>query len=527
MKYLVRKTLDLTAANIDYIAAQIEENCSAEQCEPKNTLRVRLAVENVLLQWLEAESCGAQITFTLLRKYGKLVLEVDKKGLKQDPFATDSTGTEDGLQSWLSRFIDDVSYQYYDNTNVLFADIPFKRNKALLLLVAAVLGGIAAGLLCKNFLPNYQAFNKTFVQPLYKLVIGMYVGVMGPMLFLSVLNGFAQLGNPQTLNRVGNKLFRNILIFMLTCTCLTALLMSLYLPVRDTGQMVGGLGGRLFNLLVGVVPVNIFSPFVKGDILQIVILALLFGIAMVYMSEKMRPIQALLNVLEDFFVKIMQFMCSHQPLLVFLGMFNVAITTDLRLLPAILHYGAGFLLVYPVLIVSLLLLNYVRLGLTPWKLLQICQKPLAVAFLTASSLDAFNDVIQTCYKKLGVERGLTILAIPLGQTLCQLGTLTIYITCSLLAAQTDGLPLGVSGVVYICFLSLLVAFAAAPGSGMMASFILLFNFLGISESTLALALTTVVFMVYPSTLLDVLGNMTLCQLTAKEMQKLDFKARRA
>ena len=94
-------------------------------------------------------------------------------------------------------------------------------------------------------------------------------------------------------------------------------------------------------LLLQIIPANILSPFVKTDFLQIVILALAFGIALVYMHEKMQPLLDILQLAEEFFIKLMVYLCRYLPYLIYLTLFNVVLTTEVGKLLAVPKNFAG------------------------------------------------------------------------------------------------------------------------------------------------------------------------------------------
>jgi Na+/H+-dicarboxylate symporter len=518
MKKLFQEKMSLNAANIDAISGYLETHAKAAGCEAKSLLRVRLAVENVLLQWME-QTTGPMLV-SLVRKSTELVLEIRLPGNKWNPFGDpEIESNAQDLQSWLNRFIDDISYQYYEDVNILVAGIPRKNQSGIKTMVVAMAAGVVSGLVCKALGPDAVTLGIAIATPLYKAMMGLLVGVMGPMIFLAVMMGVARLGNPRALNDIGHKIFTNISLFMLGNMVLVGLAFGVLVPLQKAGTNIGDMGGRLFALLLQIIPANILSPFVKTDFLQIVILALAFGIALVYMHEKMQPLLDILQLAEEFFIKLMVYLCRYLPYLIYLTLFNVVLTTEVGKLLAVGNYFAGFLVVYLILILGQFLLLYFKTGISPLKLWQVSRKALMAALTTASSLVAFTELQQGCLR-LGVPKNFAGLSLPLGQALYQTGTMLCFVSLAILGAAQAGLPLGIGDIIFITFTGLIMTLAVGPAGGGLAALIMLFDFLGIQEPTRGLAIVALIFLDYPSTMLNVLGNDVLCLCSASDLHKL-------
>lgn len=525
MKTLFKETWELKAETIDDVSERIESTCQNAGCDSKRMVRMRLAVENVLLQWWEGSAKTAKVKFTITKKSGNIIFELKMAGPKVNPFSTnkDEVGG-DTLKSWLSSIIDDVTYQYFDDLNILIASIPCKRVSGIWWMLGAMAGGVIAGILSRYLDPAGQEMVLAFVAPISKTLVGILTGIMGPMVFLSVMMGFARLGHPQTLNATGQKIIRNILGGMGINIILAMGVMFFLIPLSDNVLSVGSITERLFALVIRIIPTNVFEPFVKNDLMQIVILAVGFGVGLVYASERIHPIIAALQLIEEFFVKIVAFFCRFLPLLIFFVLFNVVLTTDSGLIPELGSFLGCYVLLFVVLMCSHCAIAYFRLGIRPSKLWEKGKKPLLIALASAASLAAFSDLLQTCQRRFGVSDDLAILSIPLGQTLYQMGSFVGFLSFALMGSYYEGLQLGFGDFAFIAIVSMILTLSVAPASGGdMAVYALLFAFLGISTTTLGIAFVATVFVDNIATLLNVFGNMILCLETAQDTGKLDKK----
>lgn len=195
------------------------------------------------------------------------------------------------------------------------------------------------------------------------------------------------------------------------------------------------------------------------------------------------------------------------------------LTTEVGKLLAVSNYFSGFLVVYLILILWQFLLLYFKIGISPLKLWKVYRKALIIALTIASSLVAFTEAQQGCLR-LGVPKNFTGLSLPLGQTLYQTGSMLCLVSMAILGSAQTGLPLGIGDIVFMTFTGLIMTLAVGPAGGNLAALIMLVDFLGIQEPTRGLVIVAGIFLDYPGTMLNVLGNGILCLCSASDLHKL-------
>ena len=127
--------------------------------------------------------------------------------------------------------------------------------------------------------------SKQLVTPLFDTAMGFLAAVAGPMIFLSVICGIYGLGDLATLGRVGKRM---ILRFLLLPFVWTLLVLVALLPFFRT---VSGGGGSLElsglqEMILDIVPDNMLSPCLEGNPMQIVFLAIIFGMALLVLGNR-------------------------------------------------------------------------------------------------------------------------------------------------------------------------------------------------------------------------------------------------
>jgi aerobic C4-dicarboxylate transport protein len=202
------------------------------------------------------------------------------------------------------------------------------------------------------------------LRPLADAFIGLIKLVIGPIVFLIVSTGIAQVGDMRKVGRIGLK----ALIYFEVLTTLALIVGYILGQVVQPGNGVAppsaGLSGEIAKYTTGetlpslssfffkLIPDNLLNPFVHGDLLQILVVALIFGTALVLSGEKGRPITEALDRLTVVVFKATSVVMLFAPLGVFgaigftVGKFGVVMLITLGKLVLTAYVGmALFVLV--------------------------------------------------------------------------------------------------------------------------------------------------------------------------------------
>ena len=171
---------------------------------------------------------------------------------------------------------------------------PFWRQQWALVLAGAVLGA-AIGLVFPEAATALKPFGDVFIA-LIKMTIA-------PLIFLVVVTGIAQVGDMRAVGRIGLKAFAYFEGITTLCLGLSLLVAHYVHPgagvarattaqAQAASQFAGAHMVSLSAYLVHMVPENFVAAFASGDVLQILILAVLTGLALMLMGERGAPVRA-------------------------------------------------------------------------------------------------------------------------------------------------------------------------------------------------------------------------------------------
>jgi aerobic C4-dicarboxylate transport protein len=335
-----------------------------------------------------------------------------------------------------------------------------------------VLVGIIAGVLVGFFFPTFAQSMKPFGDGFIKLIRMM----IAPIIFLSVVVGIANIGDSRKLGRVAVKALLYFEVVTTLALGIGLVVATVFHPGRgmnidpntlDTksiSQYTGAgkeLGG--VDYLLNIIPDSFVNAFAKGEILQVLLLAILVGLALVSLDKDM-TLTRLADSVSHVAFKIIAFIMELAPLGAFGAM---AFTIGKYGLGTLLSLGKLMLCVY----VTSILFVFVVLGLIAfcsgislWKFLRYIREELLIVLGTSSSESVLPRMIVKM-ERLGCSKSVVGLVIPSGYSFNLDGT-SIYLTiAALFIAQATNTHLTFRQEMFILFVLMLNSKGAAAVTG--------------------------------------------------------------
>ena len=344
-------------------------------------------------------------------------------------------------------------------------------------LFGQVLLALVVGVLLGLFVPEFA----TRLKPLGDGFIKLIKMIIPVLVFCVVVHGIAGAGDLKRVGRVGIK----ALVYFEVVTSI-ALLLGLVLAF--TFQPGAGMnvdpkaldakamsayaenaskltGGGTVDFLMKLIPTTVVDAFAKGDVLQVLLVAVLFGCALAMIGARGKAVAGFIDDLSHVLFKIMGIIIKLAPLGV-LG--AIAFTVGKYGLGSLKQLGMLVVLFYAaVLIFVFVILNLIMrvAGFSLVKLLKYLKEELAVVFATTSS-DSVLPQIMNKLKHMGIRDSTVGLVIPTGYSF-NLDAFSIYITlAAVFIAQATNTPISMSDLMTILVISLVTSKGAhgVPGS---------------------------------------------------------------
>lgn len=286
------------------------------------------------------------------------------------------------------------------------------------------------------------------------------------------------------------------------------------IPAATAGQIVTPpTFDALPQLIVTVLPTNPLGSMVEGQMLQVVLFAVIFGIALVMMPPaQSKPLLELLGSLQEVCMTVVRWAMWLAPFAVFGLTVQMASRIGVPLLLGMGVYMATVLLGFLVLFtIYLLLLIATRLSMADS--LRAMRRTLILAFSTSSSAVIMPLSIKTAEEKFGVRPSISQLVIPLGATMNMNGTALYQGVAAMFLAQIFGVEIGWSGLLLVVFVAVgaSIGSAGTPGVGLIILSVVLGS-IGVPAAAVALIMGLDRILDMSRTALNVAGDLTACVL---------------
>ncbi|MCA7952682.1 C4-dicarboxylate transporter DctA [Burkholderia seminalis] len=337
--------------------------------------------------------------------------------------------------------------------------------------VVALILGVALGAFFPHFAESLRPLGDGFLK-LIKMVIG-------PIVFCVVVSGMANAGDLKKVGRVGLKAV--VYFEVMTTIALGIGLVLAWFTRPGVGMNIdlrsldaASLASYAKNAeslkdtagyLMKIIPDTAIDAFAKGDILQILVFAVLFGSALSLLGDKAQRVNSLIEELSHVFFRIIGFIIKLAPLGVLgaiaftTGKYGVASLKQLGYLVAV-FYVSCFVFVTVVLGIVMRIA-----GFSVFKLIRYLREELSIVLGTASS-DAVLPQVMSKLEYMGIKDSTVGLVIPTGYSF-NLDGFSIYLTLAVLfIAQATNTPLSTHDLIVVLLVSLVTSKGAhgIPGS---------------------------------------------------------------
>ncbi|MFJ7419957.1 dicarboxylate/amino acid:cation symporter [Streptomyces uncialis] len=400
--------------------------------------------------------------------------------------------------------------------------VPFWAQILLGLVLGVVLGWVA------------REFDVSWLLTTLEKVGGIFIGLLklavGPLVFFAIL---VSITNLRKVNNAARLASRTLLWFMITSLIAVAIGLFIGLvtnPGSGTGLTADDGGkpkvtGSWIDFLTGIVPADVITPFTELNVLQIVFMAAVAGIAALKLGERAQPILSLSEAVLELLQKALWWVIRLAPVGT-VGLIGVAIATygwdligDYAVFTADVYIGCLIVLfgVYPALLALVAKVNPVHFFKGAWPAIQL-------AFVSRSSVGTM-PLTQRVTERLGVPKEYASFAVPFGATTKMDGCAAIYpAIAAIFVAEIFKVDLTIADYLLIAFVSVVGSAATAGLTGATVMLTLTLSTLGLPMEGvgLLLAIDPIVDMIRTAT--NVAGQALVPVLVSAREKILDHDA---
>lgn len=314
-----------------------------------------------------------------------------------------------------------------------------------------------------------------------KLFMKLIQMIMIPLIFASIVTGFVNTSIEQ-LKRLG----LGVGLYFLATTTIAILLGIVLMVIMHPGTLMQetlpdgdiDLSSRLDSaphgiadipgVITDMLPDNPLASMVSGEMLAIVIFTIIIGISVVQLSnESRKPVLRFLSAIQEICMTVVKWAMRLVPYAVFGLMAQLTMSIGISSLK-----GIGLYITTVIVGLLLLLVLYVIIASTigrqkPFDFLKKIREVQLMAFSTTSSAAVMPLSLKTAEDKLGIDRGISNVIIPIGTTINMDGTAITQCISTLFILQTYGIDVSAANAVLVVFtiVAASIGTPAIPGGG--------------------------------------------------------------
>lgn len=348
------------------------------------------------------------------------------------------------------------------------ASKPQKLSLAAQIFIALVLA-VIAGLL----LQSHADFAAAYIKPFGTIFLNLVKFIVGPIVLFSIMAGVVSMRDIRKVGQIGG-----ITVVYYFCTTAVATAIGLVIanlfkggfPALETSSLTYEAPAATsgMDVFVNIFPSNFLTPITEANMLQVIVMALLIGFAIILLGDAASKAADGINLWNGIFMKIMEMILALSPIGVFCLLCPVIAANGPMvigslakvILTAYCAYVLHAVIVYSATVSTMG-------GMSPVKFFKGMLPAIMFAFSSASSVGTL-PINMECTENLGASREVSSFVLPLGATINMDGTAIYQGVCAVFIASCYGIQLTPAQMVSIVLTATLasVGTAGVPGAGM-------------------------------------------------------------
>ena len=400
--------------------------------------------------------------------------------------------------------------------------------------IALILGALV-GVIMHYFVPSGYIKDTVLVNGVFYVVGNGFLRLMQmlvvPLVFCSLVCGSAAIGDTKTLGKVGVK---TLAFYLLT----TALAVTVALSLANV--INPGIGLNMEDImaadnaavttevsfadtLLNIIPKNPIQGLAEGNMLQIILFALIIGIILAKLGEKTAVVANFFSQFNEIMMEMTMMVMSLAPFGVFCLIAKTFSGIGFDAFIPLLKYMCGVLLALAVqCFVLYMVMLKIFTGLSPIRFIKKFFPVMAFAFSTATSNATIPLSIDTLAEKMGVSRRISSFTIPLGATINMDGTAIMQGVAVVFASQAFGIPLGIREYIMVIATATLASIGTAgvPSVGLI-TLSMVFNSVGLPIEGITLIMGIDRILDMARTAVNITGDAVCTTVVASQNKELD------
>ena len=337
---------------------------------------------------------------------------------------------------------------------------------AVLNVLSASEGSFVANLSAWVVNSVFDVIGKIFIASLKLLVV--------PLVFVSLVCGASAMGVNA---RMGHMAAKTLGLYLLTTAIAVTLALG-FANIIDPGMGIEMSSASTYEakpapsvkeVLINIFPTNPVKAMAEGNMLQIIVFAILMGVAVTHSGEKGRDVLKFFESFNEVVMTMVSFLMHLAPYGVFCLLAKLFSELGISAIADLAKYFFTVVLVLLVhgLVVYMTLFKALT-RLSPWTLLKNVRPAILFAFSTSSSSATIPVTMNVAERRIGIDNSIASFTVPLGATINMDGTAIMQGVATVFIAQAFNIDISLGGYIAVILTATLasVGTAGVPGVGL-------------------------------------------------------------
>lgn len=534
-------TLKAQISNIPEAVSLTQDYLKSLKLKNDAVLSALFSLEDVLSSLINHSSPSEDLNIKIFSYFGNISVRILCKGTafgidelqNQYVFADLDEDEENVIQELIAKVLgDNISINHKNGINHVQINVKKSPYRQLINTLFALIGGIVFGLLLKSVLSdeiNLMLVNSLF-SPVYTMFLNALKMIVGPLVLFSIASSISEFDNLRSLGKIAGKVML-MYVFTSLLAIITGRIAYFIAPIgnselmnmvsQNAAAVTPSVSVSLKNTIMNIIPNNIISPFLNGDMLQIIFMAVLLGVGTsLFHNEKLNEAVKIINGL---MYKITAVIISFMPIAVLCSMTKMIVTIDMSNIMSVFAWVPVCYLGHFMMIAVYMLLMVVLTGLNPLKFLKKFSGVMLTGFSTASSNATMPSSMKACDEKLGIASRIYSFSIPLGATINMDGSCVTLIITAFYMARIFGVEINGSEL-FTIFMMIMVLSMGAPGvpGGNLICISILLPCIGIPSDAIGIIMGVYSLVGMSQTMTNVTGDAIVTTIIASSEKAVDL-----
>ena len=394
----------------------------------------------------------------------------------------------------------------------------------------ALIVGAVVGIIIRYLIPAGYIRDDIVVNGIFTVLGQGFIRLMQmlvvPLVFFSLVTGAMSIGDTEKLGRVGVK---TVAFYVCTTALAVAIALTVAnvvrpgvgmgMSVQDPGAVMQGAEETpsIVDMLLGIIPTNPIQALAEGNMLQIILFALVVGVLLANMGGRGERLQVLCAEGNDLMMDMTLAVMKFAPIGIFCLIAKTFSEIGFEAFAPMLKYifSVVLALILQLLIVYMVML-FIFARVNPFKFLKNFAPVMGFAFSTASSNATIPTSINTL-EKLGVSKKISSFTVPLGATINMDGTAIMQGVAVVFVAFAYGIDLSLADFATVILTATLasVGTAGIPSVGLI-TLSMVFTSVGLPVEGIAMIMGIDRILDMSRTAVNVTGDATVTVIMAKQ-----------